>query len=93
MWCTQGDEEQRAHAARVLCVVLEAVRVAAVGLLPVVPSLSAAILTQLGYSTQQVQVGGCGRMRCVTVWWRCAVMVALDDLYLETYPSVASSYS
>ncbi|GAB4819284.1 hypothetical protein N2152v2_006330 [Parachlorella kessleri] len=51
----KGSEEQKAEAARVLVAVLEAVRIVAVLLSPVTPSLSRRIYQQLGYSVQQVE--------------------------------------
>lgn len=51
----KGSEEQRAEAAAVLAAVLEAVRVVAVLLSPVTPSLSARIYQQLGFTPEQHQ--------------------------------------
>lgn len=49
----QGTDEQKAEAAAVLVAVLEAVRVVAVLLSPVTPSLSRRIYAQLGYSAEE----------------------------------------
>ncbi|GLI58657.1 hypothetical protein VaNZ11_000399 [Volvox africanus] len=51
----KGTDEEKAEAAAVLVAVLEAVRIVAVGLAPLTPGLSRRILSQLGYSTEQVQ--------------------------------------
>ena len=56
---SQGDDNQRAHAAVVLCSVLEVLRIVAVALKPVVPQLSARMYQQLGFTEGQFQVGPC----------------------------------
>jgi methionyl-tRNA synthetase len=58
VWCVavQGDAEQQARAARVLCMVLEALRVASLLLRPLTPGLAARVHQQLGYSPEQYAV-------------------------------------
>lgn len=46
---TQGTEEEKKEAARVLVAVLEGVRIAAVALSPVIPGISRKLYTQLGF--------------------------------------------
>ncbi|KAI3437932.1 hypothetical protein D9Q98_000376 [Chlorella vulgaris] len=51
----KGSDEQKVEAAAVLAAVLEAVRVVAVLLSPVTPSLSSRIYQQLGFSQEQFE--------------------------------------
>ena len=56
MWVyLQGNDEEKAIGRSILVEVLEALRIAAVMLSPVTPTLSEAIYLQLGYSTDQFQ--------------------------------------
>ena len=48
----QGTDEEKQRAAEALVAVMEAVRVVAVMLLPVTPSLSKRIYSQLGFSDE-----------------------------------------
>ncbi len=53
----QGDEAAQQQAREVLCVILELVRIAAVALTPLTPSLATRCLEQLGLPPSYVQVG------------------------------------
>ncbi|GAX73560.1 hypothetical protein CEUSTIGMA_g1011.t1 [Chlamydomonas eustigma] len=52
----KGSDEEKAAASAVLCAVLELLRVAAVALQPVTPSLSRRVYSQLGYSDAEFEV-------------------------------------
>lgn len=49
-FCLQGTDQQKEEAAMVLLAVLETVRIVAVMLSPITPSLSRRVYEQLGYS-------------------------------------------
>ena len=51
--CVQGTDEQKAQGRTVLVEVMEALRIVAVLLSPVTPTLSKAIYQQLGYSDKK----------------------------------------
>lgn len=50
----QGSDEDKAEAAKVLVAVLESVRIVAVLLSPITPSLSTRIYLQLGFTQGQI---------------------------------------
>ena len=51
----QGNEEEKAEAGMVLLEVLEAARVVAVMLSPIVPALARLVYLQLGHTNQQFE--------------------------------------
>lgn len=57
----QGTDEERAAASLALCVVLEVIRVSAVALSPITPSLSRKVFLQLGYTDAQFEVSSKSR--------------------------------
>lgn len=63
----QGTDEEKAAAVAVLVTILELVRVVAVMLLPVTPSLAGKIYSQLGFTEAQFQVCPSGPAACVRV--------------------------
>lgn len=65
----QGTDEERAAASLALCVVLEVIRVSAVALSPITPSLSRKVFQQLGYTDAQFEVSSNNRSSWKETRW------------------------